>query len=165
MKKYFLSLVSYNAWANHKLALIIIDSGDDAALLLQKSSFASIRETAFHIWDAEGIWMKRLKGESLDEWPSKNFAGATKDGLHLMVDGSRDYINYVESLNEKDFSTVIHYTNIKGAGFQNSIEEILAHVMNHSTFHRGQLVTMLRGAGCANLKTTDLIAFYREDAL
>lgn len=164
MKKYFLSLISYNAWANQKLATVIIDSGEDAALLLQKSSFATIRETAFHIWDAEGIWLKRLKGASLDEWPSKNFTGTTTEGLNLMVDGSRDYLNYVEALDEHDFSAVIHYTNIKGAAFQNSIEEILAHVMNHSTFHRGQLVTMLRGAGCTNLKSTDLIAFFREDA-
>lgn len=165
MKKYFLSLVSYNAWANHKLAAIIIDSGEDAALMLQKSSFATIRETAFHIWDAEGIWLKRLRGESLDEWPSKNFTGTSSEGMNLMVAGSRDYLNYVEALDEKDFSSVIHYTNIKGVAFQNSIEEILAHVMNHSTFHRGQLVTMLRGAGCTNLKSTDLIAFYREDSL
>ncbi len=165
MKKYFLSLVSYNAWANQKLAAIISDTGEDAVQQLQKSSFSTIRETAFHIWDAEGIWLKRLKGASLNEWPSKNFTGTTKEGLQLLVDGSRDYLDYLEALDEKEFSSVINYTNIKGVAFQNTIEEILAHVMNHSTFHRGQLVTMLRGAGCTNLKSTDMITFYREDSL
>ncbi len=165
MKKYFLSLVNYNVWANQTLASIIIESGEDRSLLQQKSSFATIKETAFHIWDAEGIWMKRLKGESLDEWPSKNFKGNFSEGFQLMVEGSREYLTFVENLNEKDLSAIIHYTNIKGVAFQNSIQEILAHVMNHSTFHRGQLVTMLRGAGCTNLKSTDLIAFYREDSM
>lgn len=165
MKKYFHSLVSYNAWANRKLVSFIVEAGEESAVILQKSSFSTIRETAFHIWDAEGIWLKRLKGESIREWPSKNFSGSTSDGLKLMIEDSHEYVTFLNNLEDHDFLKRIDYTNLSGSSFHNTIQEILAHVMNHSTFHRGQLVTMLRVAGYTHLKSTDMITFYREGSL
>ncbi|HMT27914.1 MAG TPA: DinB family protein [Bacteroidia bacterium] len=162
MKKYFLDLVSYNAWANRRMTELIICAGEEAATSIHKSSFPSIKETLFHIWDAEGIWLKRLKGESLDSWPSKNFIGNTFEGCEELVRGSRDFVSYVELMNESELSQMIHYTNIKGVAFSNTVTEILGHVMNHSTFHRGQIVTMLRAVDFSDLKSTDLVTFFRE---
>lgn len=162
MKEYFLSLVNYNAWANSRMCDFISAAGEESSLLVQKSSFPTIRATAFHIWDAEGIWVNRLNGKSITGWPSKDFSGSTLEGAKQWLDTSKAFAELVSKKSESDFHEMIHYNNTKGIPFQNSFQQIIAHVMNHSTFHRGQLVTMLRGADFTELKSTDLIAFYRD---
>jgi uncharacterized damage-inducible protein DinB len=68
----------------------------------------------------------------------------------------------VTTLPDENFENGIDYTNIKGAPFSNKIMHIIAHVMNHSSYHRGQIITMLRGAGYTNPGSTDLIVYFRE---
>jgi uncharacterized damage-inducible protein DinB len=72
-------------------------------------------------------------------------------------------IKLVENNSEVDFDKSILYTIIwQDKDLQNKLYEIIMHCMNHSTFHRGQIVTMLRTAGVTNLFSTDLITYYRE---
>ena len=163
MKEYLFNLIKYNHWANKRICDFIFAAGEDVCLVHQVSSFPTIRETVFHIWDAEGIWLNRLKGDSLNFWPSKNFSGSTIEGCKLMVQGSYQLIQMVELIDQNELSKIIDYKNIKGVPFQITIQEIISHLVNHSTFHRGQLITMLRVAEFTDLKSTDLIGYFREN--
>ncbi len=163
MKNYLLSLLKFNIWANRHITAFITEAGEEASLSVQTSSFTTIRATLFHIWDAEILWFKRLHGESLTEGPSSTFSGTTAAGCKLVIEGSESLLRYLESLSESDLMRAIEYKNTKGVAFQNTIVEILAHVVNHSTFHRGQLVTMLRVAGFNALQSTDLVTFFRQN--
>jgi len=137
-KQYLLQLVKYNHWANTKLAEVL-QTFDDAVLDQEvTSSFSSIRKTVYHIWDAEFIWLSRLEGVSLTAFPSKSYG----EGIAIELNCS--------------------YKNIQQKDFTNSHTEIIMHCMNHSTYHRGQLITLLRQAGCQTLPSTDLIAFLRN---
>jgi uncharacterized damage-inducible protein DinB len=159
---YVRNLVQYNRWANTKLAGFLKKL--DPPLLDKEivSSFNTIRKTLYHVWDAEAIWFNRLKGTSLNDWPSKSFNGNDSDALKGFIDQSGMFVRYTDGLSENDLHIEFSYSNLEGKKFTNRVADVLQHVMNHSTFHRGQLVTMLRNAGFTELSSTDFITFIRE---
>jgi uncharacterized damage-inducible protein DinB len=118
-------------------------------------------KTVYHIWDAEFIWLKRLNGESLQSIASKNFTGTFSDakGKILLLD--KAFIEYVSSLNEEKLSVPFTYKNIEGKTFTNLTWESVLHCMNHSTYHRGQIITMLRQLGIETIPSTDFITYCR----
>ena len=73
------------------------------------------------------------------------------------------YIDYVSKLTQQDLERVIRYKNLTGEEFSNPLWQILHQLSNHATYHRGQIVTLLRQLG-AKPVSTDLIVFYREQA-
>ncbi len=164
LKDHLTQMAQYNYWANKKICGFIAAAGDERANQIQLSSFNSIKKTLFHIWDAESIWAERINGFSPDTWPSKNFTGTLNEAASGLLATSERFIEFTEKLANEDLGIIINYSNIKGEQYANSLSEIISHVMNHSTFHRGQLVTMLRGSGFTELGSTDLIAYFREKA-
>lgn len=162
MKEHLLSLANYNSWANRKIDGFIRSAGEERSALEQKSSFPTIRETLIHIWDAQSIWLDRLHGLPVTSWPGKSFQGSSSEAASSLVQNSDVWIDLVHTLDESTLKTKVYYTNITGDEFSNTWSQIISHVMNHGTYHRGQLVTMLRGAGLTALSSTDLITYYRE---
>ncbi len=162
MKEYLVALTAYNTWANTGILKFVMAAGEERALILQQSSFPTIRKTVLHMLDAQHIWHDRLHGISPVDWPGKNFTDTTVNACEKLVKSSIDFQDYAHSLTSSDLERVIDYHNLKGDAFQNTITQIIAHVMNHGTFHRGQLITMLRGAGHTDLASTDMISWFRE---
>jgi len=162
MLDYIKTLAHYNVWANERIIDCIKVAGEEKANAIQKSSFDTILKTVFHIWDAEHIWLKRLEGSSPGSWPSKSFKGSFVEVFTGMSLTSKDFGKFADRLMEEDLKRTISYKNFKGDQFSSTFLEVVTHVFNHSTFHRGQLVTMLRAANSADIKSTDLIAYYRE---
>lgn len=161
MKELLLSYVEFNLWANDKI-VDVIKNNPEALDKEQISSFTSIRKTLFHLWDAETIWYKRLSGESLMTWPSKGYTGTTEEFNKAFRGQSEQFISLVENMPEGKFSEVVNYTNTKGISFSAAASEIILHAMNHATFHRGQIITMLRNAGVTELPSTDYIAYIKR---
>jgi uncharacterized damage-inducible protein DinB len=155
-------LASYNLWANKKICKFILDAGDSIADETIKSSFHSIRKTLYHTWDAQVIWSKRLHGDPANTWPSHNFTGSLSEAASLFIESSEDYVRFTEKMNDSAAESIITYKALDGTAYVSSVEEIIMHVMNHGTFHRGQLISMLRIAGADQLGSTDMIRFFRE---
>lgn len=159
--------LTYSVWATAKLSEIIENADESILKIETPSSFPTIEKTILHIWDAEAIWLKRMQGVSLTDWPSKDFDGDREALIAGWVDSSIAFRDYVESHGESYLQTVIEYKNTSGKSYSNTVEEIIFHVVNHGTFHRGQLVTMLRANGVTQLATneetssTDLITYLR----
>ena len=82
--------------------------------------------------------------------------------LQGLIKTSTELLAFIESKDEAFLQEVLVYKNMKGDPYENVVEEILYHLVNHGSYHRGQLVTMLRGAGVTQLVSTDLIAWFRE---
>ena len=159
--------LNYSVWATAKLSQIL-ENVDESILKIQTpSSFPTIEKTILHIWDAELVWLKRLQGESLTNWPSKSFEGDRETLIAGWIENCVAFKDFVESKGEDFLSTTIDYKNMAGKDYSNTIEEIIYHVVNHGTFHRGQIVTMLRAngidklAGSEELSSTDLISYLR----
>lgn len=162
MKQILTDYTNYNYWANKKICDLLLTLDDSILDKDIPSSFRTIKETVFHIWGAEWIWYLRVFDSSKVEWPIKNFTGSFKEGVGLFHKASLDMIQLVKDKKEEEFQRDILYHNVAGIGFTNKLYEIIMHCMNHSTFHRGQIITMLRNAGVTNLFSTDLITYYRE---
>ncbi len=154
--------LAYSVWANERLTETL-ETVDESLLFSEvKSSFPSIAKTLLHAWDAEVIWLNRLQGVSLDSWPSQNFSGGKKELLEGIVRSAKSLAAFVES-QEMDFSsTTVRYKNLKGDLFEDKVEDMLFHVINHGTYHRGQVTTLLHQLGITKIQSMDIIFYLRS---
>ena len=155
-------LYDYNAWANRRSLDACAPLAAEQFSKQIASSFPSVRETLLHIMHAEWLWLERWLGRSPSGPPPGEIADLAAVRLRWNTVES-DLLRYVRGLTAADLDRVVHYRNTKGHAFSNPMWQMLQHLINHGTYHRGQIVTLLRQLGAAPL-STDLIAFYREQA-
>lgn len=159
MKQLLHTYVEYNVWANKRIANLIVNINKSLYDKEVKSSFPTLRKTILHIWDAELAWMARLKNEMVKWPPTAQFNNPPIDEF---VKTSQQFCEYVKSGNDEFFNTAVSYTDSRGLEHENIRAEMILHCMNHSSYHRGQLITILRELGLSELVSTDLIAYLRE---
>ncbi len=151
-------LYEYNRWANARLL--------DAASKLTpeqysrdlQSSHRSVRDTVAHILAAEWIWLERWRGVSPNALlnPSDFPTVESLEKRWAVVEG--DYAEFINGVTDGSLATVIAYTNTRGEEWAYPLGQMLQHVMNHSSYHRGQVTTMLRQLG-AQVNPVDLLVF------
>ena len=154
-------LYAYNSWANHRVvdACAPVDTAKSTQNL--HSSFSSIRDTLRHVMFAEWLWLERWLGRS-PGFPAEEFPDlASLRSRWQKIEA--DLNAFVGKLSVADLERVVEYKNTKGHAFANPMWQMLQHVVNHGTYHRGQVTTMLRQLAGTPI-ATDLIAFYREQA-
>ena len=130
---------------------------EDPALLEVhvKSSFPSLRATFMHVRNAEAAWRARLAGEP-QRWPADDTEEMPTFLKH--VTAMRDY---VRALDEPTLLGIAEYKDLKGNQWKQIRLEMLMHCFNHSSYHRGQIVTMLRQLDLSDIPQLDLIAYQR----
>ncbi|CAA7386875.1 DinB family protein [Chryseobacterium fistulae] len=107
-----------------------------------------------HTLNAQQIWNSRILNEhAFDVWQINLFE-------NLVEINHRNYIKSIEILNNHDLEKKIEYQNSRGEKFENTIFEMLFHVINHSTYHRGQINSYLKQSGITPI-VTDYI-FYKR---
>ncbi len=155
------TLYAYNSWANGRVLHASAALSPEQFTRNLGSSFPSVRDTLAHIMLAEWLWLERWMGRS-PGFPASDFADLAAIRARWQKIDS-DLGNFVRTLAVADLDRVVEYKNTKGTAFSNPMWQMLQHVVNHGTYHRGQITTMLRQLGAAP-SATDLIAFYRERA-
>ncbi len=166
MKQLLSESARYNAWANQNL-VTLFQSVDDA-LISQTvvSSFPSIRTTLLHIWDAESLWLERLSGNSPTSFPSIDFNGTNEDVFTNVLTTSKALIEFIESRPAPFFRDRLAFKTISPPrDYKESVTDMAFHCLNHSTFHRGQLIVMCRQLGIGPIPQTDYILYVREHGL
>jgi uncharacterized damage-inducible protein DinB len=159
----FRLLYDYNAWANRR-------SLDSAAPLTAEqftkplgSSFSSVRDTLAHIWGSQWVWLERFQGRSPSSLPEvAQFSDISSLRARWSADEDR-LLKFVSTLTQEDLHKVIEYRTLKFGIYKNPLWQSMQHVVNHSTYHRGQVVTLLRQLLATPL-SSDLMHFYRERA-
>lgn len=152
----------FNHWANSQVAETIRLIPDEDFVREGRSSFPSISKTVAHMWGAQYIWLRRMHGESIRVAPMSTMQLAKDEALDGLIKSSHDFIDFVKSKDAEFLASRYRYNNLKGEPFEDSYEDTLFHVVNHSTYHRGQLISMLRESGVTSLPGTDLIHFLRK---
>ena len=159
-------LLDYHYWARDRVlaALDVLTSEQYTRDL--GSSFRSIRDTAVHMYAAEWVWYERWQGES----PKALIKGETIQDVaalrHVWVEHEAKMRAFLETMAQRDaLDRVIPYTLFSGDRGESLFWQMLQHVVNHASYHRGQITTMLRQTGAAPPKPMDLIAFYRNRRL
>ena len=156
------TLLDYHYWARAR-ALDAVALVSDAEFTAPRgSSFSSLRDTLAHTYFAEWAWYSRWRGESPTGMPAfDRFADAAslKTAWHELEQQLRALI---EPLSDEALQQVREYKLFSGATGASAMWQMVQHVVNHASYHRGQVTTMLRQAGAAPAKSMDLITFYRE---
>jgi uncharacterized damage-inducible protein DinB len=157
-------LYDYNAWANHRELDAASALTPEQFLKPMHSSFSSIRDTLAHICGAEWIWLERFQGRSPSSLPdTAQFRDVADLRAHWDELEGR-LLTFVRGLTQADLDRVLEYNTLKFGMYSNPLWQSMQHVVNHGTYHRGQITTMLRQLG-AQPNLTDLMHFYRERAV
>lgn len=163
MKQLLLQYAQYNQWANKKMIDAMLKLGEGGVDQEIVSSFSTIRATVYHSWSAEYIWLQRLQLAEHPVWIEAEFNGTFEQACTEWQKASAQLINFVEKqYDDKAFEHVCLYHDRKNAPHKTAVSAILMHIFNHATYHRGQLVTMLRQAGAKEIPGTDFILFARK---
>lgn len=160
MKELLLHYAQYNAWANKKMidALLKIDAEDVDKQIT--SSFPSVKETVYHCWGAEFIWLQRLELEEKPVWIPDTFEGTFDEACRewqLVSEAVQQFVK--KQYDDKAFEHVLQYYDRKKKSNKMQVSTVLLHVCNHATYHRGQLVTMMRQLGIKKLPSTDFSTY------
>lgn len=162
MKQIFLQYAAYNLWANKILSNKSAQLPNDILYKDMDSSFGSIYSTFVHIMDVESVWWQRLKLQEHVLWPGKDLKENFKDVSVKLLTQSKQWQETIAEANENYFSHVFAYYNSKKEFFKQPVYEMLLHLFNHQTYHRGQIVTMMRQNGVTKIPATDFIVFSRK---
>lgn len=160
-KQYFTQLADFNVWANNIVCNWLEQLDEEQWKKEIISSFNSIRETVLHIISAEKAWLERFR-EIPVEWIQSSFTGSKKEHIELWKKTSSELRDYVAGFDESRLQTSLTYKRLNGEQMTTPFFVMFAHTFNHSTYHRGQLVTMIRQAGFTKVGSTDLLRFYSK---
>lgn len=159
------SFYEFNSWANARILEAVRALTPEQYTNDLHSSHGGVHGTLVHTMGAEEIWLKRWNGES----PSRFYApedfptfAAVSERLSEI---DRSLVAFSRSLTtDEALHAVIAYKDLKGNPYSQALWQLMQHLVNHSTYHRGQIVTMLRQHG-AKAVATDLVAYYRLQPL
>lgn len=159
----FRLLYEYNAWANRRTLDSCAGLAPEQFTRDLHSSFPSVRDTLTHIYGAEWLWFERWHGRIPSALPSASEFADFASLQSRWTELETDLHAFIFSLTSTDLERLIKYKNTQGVPFEGPLWPMLQHVVNHSSYHRGQIATLLRQLG-AKPVATDLIAFHRERA-
>ena len=162
-KQYFTELAEFNIWANNKFINWLYIITDEQWKQPVESSFANIYETVLHLASSDMVWVDRLeqKHNADFDYLPKTFKGSKADLLEIWKTGALRFKNFVVNFPEDKLSEGLAFNNSKGIAHLQPYYQLFAHIVNHATYHRGQLVTMLREVGYTNLGSTDMTTYFR----
>ncbi|MEO6189169.1 MAG: DinB family protein [Saprospiraceae bacterium] len=161
MKDYLQHLASFNLWANQKFCEQLINVSEDRLMKEITSSFPSIKKTVKHLLDAESAWWLRIHEPNIVIKFGDDYTGSFMKLVQELNATSKQWVNYVSSKSEAELALAFKYKRLDKE-YESRIQDILIHLFNHGTYHRGQLVTMMRQIGIDYIPATDFIAYSRE---
>ena len=162
MKEILQQLAAYNIWANALLMEILKKLPRELHQKEIPSSFNSLEKTVLHMWNAESVWWQRMKLQERIIGPMENFNGKMEDAIEGLTLQNKQWNEWINKAQEHHLEHVFQYQNFKGEQFKQPIYQMLLHLFNHGTYHRGQIVNMLRQLGVEKIPQTDFIVWSRK---
>ena len=155
------NLVEFHYWATRHLLNAAEPLTPDQFTRDLGNSFPSVRDTLAHLYGADWIWCSRWNRESPTALPDPRlFPDLTS--LRKAWDEHEPVVRAtLKRFGEGGVDQPVEYVR-NGVRYAQPFSQTFQHLVNHGTYHRGQVVTMLRQLGVQTLPGTDLIAFYRE---
>jgi uncharacterized damage-inducible protein DinB len=159
------TLLDYHYWARDRMLAAVQTLPQDQYTKDLGNSFRSIRDTLVHIYFAEWVWHSRWLGRS----PSQGLKPEDFPDVATLrtawVDHEAKMRLLLDEIGERGVDRVYEYKSLAGQDLKNVFWHMFQHVVNHATYHRGQVTTMMRQLGANPGQAQDLIAFYRERPL
>ena len=151
-------LYDYNYWARDRQLRACAQLTPEQFLRPMGNSFSSLRDTLAHLLGAEWLWLERWRGRS----PRRMLAAEEFSTLAELQERwaavEREAREYLAGLTEKALGVSLTYINLKGETWTYPLWQTLFHVVNHQTYHRGQVTTLLRQLGAQPVQIDYLLA-------
>ena len=145
-----MQLLKYNDWATREAANTLkgLENKNDRLL-----------ELLSHIVSAQKVCLNRTlqRNAYADPWQIHTI----EECVSLSTSLTAEWINFLEGLSDIELEKRIEYKNTKGEKFVNTIKDIVAHLINHSTYHRAQIAQIVKTLG-GNPAVTDYIIYQRQ---
>ena len=152
----FANLYAYNRWANERTAASCRQLTAEEYERKIGGGWPSVRDTLVHIASATAAWRERFRGKS----PSRLLTGADVRGIDeaiaLLEKSDADLAQFVLETPPERRIDILAYTNLQGQIKKVPYWAVFRHAVNHSSYHRGQISTMIRSMG-KDPKPTDLV--------
>ena len=155
-------LLDYHYWARDRVLDAVAPLSSDEFTRDMGNSFRSIRDTLVHTYSAEWIWYSRWRGESPTAMLSPDAFPDVSTLRPAWLAHEQKVREFFAGLDSAGIAQVIEYKAMSGQSTASVLWHMLQHLVNHATYHRGQVTTMLRQLGASPPKSMDLITFYRE---
>lgn len=156
-------LYDFNAWANRRQLEAAAKVTTEEFLKPMGSSFDSLRDTMAHIYGAESIWFERFQGRSPAGLPDVKQFSDVPTLKEKWAELETQLLAFAGGLTQGDLNRVLEYKTFNFGVYRNPLWQSMQHVVNHGTYHRGQITTLLRQLSAHPIQT-DLMHFYRERA-
>lgn len=142
IKDYIKQICDYSYWANQRYFAVAEALTDEQLHRTQGHSWGDVHSVLVHMMSSETVWLKRWHGDS----PKSHLDPAkypTLASLQLAWAGvEKEMRDFIESQTVENLLTIIAYTNFSGDTFRVPLWQMVAHVANHETHHRGELAAM-----------------------
>lgn len=155
MKQLLEHYTDYDLWANTRFVERLERELDAVLDGPVPNSFPSLRSTLLHIRDAEHAWWCRLTGSPV-RWPAEE-----DRTLASLLPHTKRLHMLVHAMDPGALYTVHDYKDLRDNTHRQPAWQMILHCLNHSTQHRGQLITMMRALELAEIPANDLVVFQR----
>ena len=155
-------LFAYDTWANEMVFDAVAELSEEELKKDLRTSHESVLSTLIHLVGAEIVWLSRWKGGKAPLPDASEFP--TLDSLRSKWSDVRDERDaFVASMSGEQLSESIEISSLSGESFSHTFAVMFRHLVNHSSYHRGQVVTLLRQLG-RKPPGTDLIRYHRRSS-
>ena len=163
MKEHFALMAKYNTWANTRLYRMAATLSDEQYRRDVSAYFKSLHGTLNHLLVADRIWLCRMTGTGLA--PTRLDAILFEDLAELTEARRAEderLARFIDSLTDSQLDGTLEYRTINKSQQQQKLREVLAHLFNHQTHHRGQAHGILTALGMKEPDSLDLLGLLRE---
>jgi uncharacterized damage-inducible protein DinB len=158
-KNEIVTLLKYDAWAIANMVKSIERLNIAQYQQDMKAAKGSIQGTISHIYGVQRLWLTRWTGKGANELTE---VPLSQGELRVRWSGLQaEQMAFVASLTDEALVTPFTYKDLRGTPFYQPLWQQLQHVVNHCSYHRGQITIMLQQCGVTPVQT-DLIAYYRQ---
>jgi uncharacterized damage-inducible protein DinB len=157
------TLLDFHYWARDRVLEAVAALSPDQYTRDLGGSFKSVRDTLVHLYSAEWAWYQRWHGISptaplrFDDYPD------VETLRRAWTEHEQKARAHLDALGEEDITRVLNYRLLSGQAGASAFWQMLQHMVNHGSYHRGQVTTMLRQLGATPPKSVDMITYYREN--
>src|SRR5262245_66407521 len=157
----FRTLLDYHYWARGRVLVAAADLTPEQWTRDLRSSFPSVRDTLVHVFSSEWVWYSRWQGQS----PSVHLSSQEFSDVEVLRQRWREQeVNvrrFVDDLGDSGVTRVLEYRALSGQPASSPFWQIVEHLVNHASYHRGQVTTLIRQLGGRPPENLDMITFYR----
>ena len=154
-------LILYMLWADRTVLGAVREVTQDDLTRDAGVSFGSMLGTMAHMLGAQRLWLARFAGQSLDHIPGPGDFPDLLSWIHGWEETASETEAFVAGLTDEQLQTPITWTNTRGETYTLPLWQPVVHMVNHATYHRGQVISMLRQMGYP-APSTDLVYHFAQ---